>query len=306
MSDLYYPIRINTIRQNGPVSFDLFIKIGDRYVHYSRSNEEVESARLANLKANGMRKLFIPSEAEASYLEYLEAGLHVLKKDDVSLTDRASLAYDSFVTCADNAEKSLESEAGFQKQKDQMNMISEFLQGNQKALKEVLNSAGISTDESTHSATVSSLSIGLGNHLNLSNEELFELGTAALLHDIGKSRLKFDHRKAFTQMSEEEKKSYKNHPQDGADMLAGKPFISPRILGLVASHEERGLGRGYPEKKDISKLSISYQILSLANMFDHFCIEKNLTAVRAIDGFYEGYEKDYSDELFATLATILA
>ena len=305
MIDTFYPIRLNTLRADDIVTFDVYIKVGERFIHYIRLSDPLEEARILSLKGKGVRKLFITNHSEQLYLDYLEKGLLSLSSSAVSLDKKAALAHDTLVTAAENAERTLETEAGFNNQRKQMNSIAEFLSSDSKALKEVLQNAGLSVDTNGHAATVSGLALGIGARMGLTKEDLFELGTAALLHDIGKARLKFDPMKSTTTMTPEELRAYKNHPQDGADMLAGKPYISPRILGLISAHEERGNGRGYPEKKDLSKLPMPYQILSLTNQFDHFCIEKKIAPIAAIDPFFEAFNRDYSDDLISMLATVL-
>lgn len=302
----YFPIRLNTLRPDERVTFKVFIKVGDKYIQYAHENDPIDTSRVASLKGKGVRKLFILPGDEDTYLNYLETGLKSLTNTELHIEKRASLAHDTLVTAAENAERTLETEEGFNTQKMQMNLISDFLFTDKKALKEILKVAGISTDSNQHAATVSSLALAIAKKLEgFSKEDLFELGTAALLHDIGKNRMKCDPMKAFEKMTSDEQKAYRNHPQDGADMLAGKPYISPRILGLIASHEERGHGKGFPEKKDLSKLPVSYQILSLANQFDHFCIQKGLHSSLAMDMFYDAFEEDYDGDLITVLATVL-
>jgi putative nucleotidyltransferase with HDIG domain len=306
MTDLYFPIRLNTLREKAEISFDVFIKVGERFIHYSRQSESIESMRLEGLKSKGVRKLFIRSQDEDSYLSYLEVGLRSLNNKDVDLKERASLAHDTMVTAAENAERSLETEAGYRSQSAQMQSISEFFGTQKDSLKEVLRIAGVSTDINNHSATVANLCLAISKRIDsLSPQDVADLGTAALLHDIGKSRLKFDTMRKDASFSPEEKRQLRQHPQDGADMLAGKSYISPRILGLIASHEERGNGRGYPEKKNIAELQLPYQILSMVNQFDHLCVERNILPLEAMDQFYDAFGNDYSDELITILATVI-
>jgi len=306
MSDELIPIRINTLREDELVTFDVFVKVGQRYLHHTNEHDSVEGTRLQNLRNKGVRKLFIHNRNEGAYLSYLETGLKGLNRTDIATSKKAALAHDTMVSAAENAERMLETEDGFNTQKSQMKLIGEFFKSDKAALKEILLKAGISVDTNHHAATVSSLALAMANKTGgMTDDEKFELAFAGLLHDFGKARFKFDPMKPVSQLTPQERKSYENHPQDGADMLAGKPFISPRILGLIASHEERGLGRGFPERKHIGQLALPYQILSVVNCFDHFCGEKGIQPLQAIDLFYEEFSKDYSDELITNLATVL-
>jgi HD-GYP domain-containing protein (c-di-GMP phosphodiesterase class II) len=306
MSKDFYTIRLNTIRGNEEIPFDLYVAVGQRLVHYTRANDAVEAERLRGLKNHGVKKLFIRPEDEASYLGYLEVGIQSLSNKSVSIDDRAARANDTLIVSAENAERNLDTEVGYLNQRRQLEHISVFIGEDRKAIKSMLSASGLSMDTNQHSATVCSLSLAVATKLGgFEKEDLTELAYAALLHDIGKSRLKFDYSKPYEELTKEQQRQYQQHPADGVSMLAGKPFISPRILGLIASHEEYGEGRGYPEKKNLFQLDPSYQVLSLTNKFDRFCTVKNLAPFQAMDPFFEQHSTFYDENLLATLATVL-
>lgn len=302
----FFPVRLNTIRANDRVPFDIFVKLAHRFVHYSAGGDEVEGERLKNLKKHGVRKLFIRPEHETLYLQYLEDGLDNLSNENLNLSERSAFAHDSLLSSAENAERNLESEEKFNGQRRQFDKIAEFLSSERKALKEILGISGLSQDLNEHSAVVSSLAVAIATKSGMDNKkEIFELGMAGLLHDIGKTRLKFDHLKPESEMTQNELRQYRNHPQDGVDMLAGKAYVSPRILKLIVSHEERGRGRGYPNKIDLFKEELPFQILSMVNCFDHFSRQNRIPSVEAIDPFFEKYGQDYDEELITVLGTVL-
>jgi HD-GYP domain-containing protein (c-di-GMP phosphodiesterase class II) len=306
MNEAFYPIRLNTLRSNERVSFDVYLKLGAKYLHYTHCQDEMEGPRLKNLKSKGVRKLFIKAEDENTYLSYLEQGLNDLGDSSKDLNDRGAMAHDVMVLAAESAQKNIETEAGFNSQKLQFEKISEFILSDKNALKSMLTSAGISLDKDHHAANVSSLALGVAAKMGVTDKlEIFELGTAALLHDIGKSRSKFDPMKSRENMDPEELKDFKNHPQDGADMLAGKPYISPRVLGLILSHEEFGEGRGFPEKKNVFKLPLIYQILNTVNQFDHFASENKIELHLALEPFTQKFGKDFDYKIVNVLTKVL-
>lgn len=306
MNEAYYPIRLNTLRSDEKVSFDVYLKLGVKYLHYTHSQDEMEGLRLKNLKSKGVRKLFIRSEDEDTYLKYLEVGLSTLSDTNRDINDRGALAHDTMIIAAENAVKNLETEEGFNNQRKQIDQVTSFILSDKNALKSMLNSAGISVDNNHHAANVSSLALGVAGKMGVTDKlEILELGTAALLHDIGKNRSKLDPMKSRESMTPDELKAFKNHPQDGADMLAGKPYISPRVLGLIQSHEEYGEGRGFPEKKNIFNMPVIYQILNTVNFFDHFASDNNLSLVDALEPFSQKYGKDFDYKIIAILSKVL-
>ena len=203
----YLPIRVNTLRPGAPVHFDVFIKLGDRTVHYIRENDPIEGDRIEKLKEKKVRKLLIPEESEDKYLEYLDAGLKSLTEPKAPIENRGAVANDTLVTAAENAEHNLETEKGFKTTEDQMNKILQFIQSDRAAIKSILGSAGQSSDLHQHAATVSSLSISVASKLGIKNpREIAELGIAGLLHDIGKNQLSFDPLKKRAEMTPDESK----------------------------------------------------------------------------------------------------
>jgi HD-GYP domain-containing protein (c-di-GMP phosphodiesterase class II) len=306
MSDVFLPVRLNTLRPKEAVSFDVYLKLGAKYLHYTHREDEMEGERLKKLKANGVKKLFIRANDEDFYLTYLEKGIENLSDKSKDINDRGALAHDTMVMAAENAEKNLETKEGFDAQKLQFDKITDFIISDRQAIKSMLTSAGISVDNNHHAANVSSLALALASKSGMTDKmEIFDLGTAALLHDIGKNRVKEIEFKSREQMTPAELKKFKNHPQYGVDMLAGKPYISPRILGLILAHEELGEGRGFPEKKNLFKQPLPYQILSLVNQYDHFCSQGQIPLAAGIDPFFEKFGVHFDEQLINVLATVL-
>lgn len=301
----FLPIRLNTLRPDSTLSFDIYIPVGQRYVHYMRKTDEVDGERVKNLKSKKIRKVFIPMEEENSYLDYLDRGLEDLTNSNASLEEKSQAVHDSLTTSAENAERSLESEAGFKRMENQFQKVTDFLMSDKGAIKKILESAGKSLDNFQHAATVASMCLGVAAAVGLDSKETLELGIAALLHDIGKTKFKFDPMTPFDKLTPEQQQRYKQHPLDGADMLAGKPFVSPRILALVADHEEVGNKRGYPQKKDYFTFKKPFQILNLCNDFDRFCFEKGLEHREGLDQFFEERGDYFDPDLINHLVTLL-
>lgn len=301
----YLPVRINTLRPDSQLTFDIYIPVGQRYVHYMRKTDEVDGDRLKNLKSKKIRKVFITEDCEADYLDYLDQGLNDLIENDVPLEEKTVAIHDGLTTSAENAERSLETEEGYKRMEVQFQKVTDFLMSEKGAIKKILESTGQSLDNFQHAATVTSLSLGVAAANGMDSKDILELGIAALLHDIGKTKLPFDPMKPVSEMNETEKNRYKQHSSDGADILAGKPFVSPRILALVADHEEVGNKRGYPQKKNLFGLGMQFQILNMCNDFDRFCYENKLEHRDGLDTFFDKRGELFDPDLFNHLVTLL-
>jgi len=134
-----------------------------------------------------------------------------------------------------------------------------------------------------HSKRVCMLAARLGFKAGLNSEELDDLSTAALVHDIG-------HLAVVTSMSSQKwnglfknnKNAFENpndlhlyqeHLLQAQHFLADRPYVRPRVLDLVLAHEAKIGGAGHP--KDIVQLDLGQQILSLCNYFDKLMMVNN-------------------------------
>lgn len=118
-----------------------------------------------------------------------------------------------------------------------------------------------------HSMSVCVLSILTSLKLNVSKEKIYEIGIAALLHDLGLRYITVDYdNKNIETYSEKEKEEYKKHTVYGYSALIKEKRVSENVKKLVLLHHERIDGSGYPlRNKDIT---LQNQILALCELFD--------------------------------------
>ena len=284
----YVPVRIRTLRPDNIVNFDVYVQLGQRYVHYIRNSSPFEEERLSRLKEKKVKKLYIRLEEEPQYLAYLSSGLDDLNNKEVTLEKRSEFAKDALITEAENIERSFETEKGYHRTEEHMQKVIDFLTSDKGALKSILASSGVSFDNFQHCANVASLALGLATRVGVAdNKEHLAMGLAALLHDIGIPKLGLDPNALKSSFTEEQTKTYKRHPGIAVEVLAGKPYITPKILRLISDHEEIGMGKGFPERKYLPKLPLSSQVLNLCNDFDRFSIEKGLAPLEAFSPFVD-------------------
>lgn len=115
-----------------------------------------------------------------------------------------------------------------------------------------------------HSVRVSMLAEGAATAFGWSTERVVQLKLAALLHDIGHLKSIVD-RKSFERIDADSAELL-NHPTIGADYLSQWTALRS-ISSMIANHQERLDGRGYPKRLSGVNLSIDDQLLSLADVY---------------------------------------
>lgn len=254
-----------------------------------------------------MKKLFVSSEEEESYLKYLDECLNTLSQKNIELSKRGEMSYDTLVTDAENAERNLETEKSYAAVKGRVSKIIDFLGSEQGTLKSILEAAGCALDNHQHAANVSSLATGLALRVGgISPREVGDLALAALLHDLGKSKLGFTGPIQLNKLTPQQVKDYKKHPEKAVELLSSKKYVTPTILRLIIEHEELADGKGYPERKSLGGLSVTSQILSLCNQFDSYSMATQTPPTQAIKAFFEEKSQFFDLDHLAMLGDLLA
>ena len=125
-----------------------------------------------------------------------------------------------------------------------------------------------------HSVRVAALAVFLANSFNWSEEVLLALGTAGLLHDIGKSKIAEEILYKPGRLNKEEFRLMMAHSQIGAEILMGHKNTTNLDIAAAWGHHIRHDKSGYPLQPD---WAVRHPITSLLQICDAF---EALTAAR--------------------------
>jgi HD-GYP domain-containing protein (c-di-GMP phosphodiesterase class II) len=118
-----------------------------------------------------------------------------------------------------------------------------------------------------HSVNVAVLSLLLGVNLGIERESLIDLGSAALLADIGMSLIPvsvYDHDGPLT---DEQRAAIRRHPIHSVEILQRIPGIGASVLEAVRQHHERMDGKGYPENLAGEQICRFARIIAVADVY---------------------------------------
>lgn len=132
------------------------------------------------------------------------------------------------------------------------------------------------SDEYTfkHSVDVATIAMILAKQQQMSKQEIFEIGVAGLLHDVGKTKVPLEILNKPGRLDEEEFAVMRQHSVFGYRMVTDKPDFSPAVAMGVLQHHEKINGGGYPMGVDESKISPYAKILSVADIYDALITER--------------------------------
>ncbi len=123
----------------------------------------------------------------------------------------------------------------------------------------------------THSVNVCIFSVALGKRLGLGKIQLYDLGMAALFHDIGKSRVPADVLNKVGGLTDDEWRLIAAHPWLGAltlFQLRGQQELPYRAMIVAHEHHMKVDLTGYPRPIRERSLSMFSKIVAVADGFD--------------------------------------
>lgn len=127
---------------------------------------------------------------------------------------------------------------------------------------------------SQHALTTCTVSLVLGQTLQLNPLELQELATAALLHDIGFLQIPdhiIQHARATSfSMAEQDRRRFQAHPRLGVLMLERQGRFEAPVLHLIGEHHAYLDGSGYPPETRGEFTSARTRALMIADKYDEF------------------------------------
>ncbi|MBE9527398.1 MAG: DUF3391 domain-containing protein [Proteobacteria bacterium] len=186
----------------------------------------------------------------------------------------------------------------------------ESLKRNDQALLTMLHLYRKNIKLSDHGFGVFSVVIPLAMRIGCSEEEINELGLAALLHDTGLSRLPMHLIGKHTKYTAAEKQLIQQHPDIVENVLKKSPDFSENLKKLVKQHHEVIDGSGYPYKLRKDSIYPLVEILQVADAYDEYIHGLNdkpgMLPANALKLIYQAAKKNkYSEAVVSELIHVM-
>ena len=121
-----------------------------------------------------------------------------------------------------------------------------------------------------HALNVTVISLLIGRTLGLDAAELADLGSGALMHDVGKFDIAERYRHFDENFSTGETAAYRDHVVKG--LAQGRRMaLSPGALAVLAQHHEHADGSGFPQQLHSERMSMAARIVAIVDRYDKLC-----------------------------------
>ncbi len=132
------------------------------------------------------------------------------------------------------------------------------------------------SDEYTfkHSVDVATMAMIIAKKTGMSKQEVYDIGIAGLLHDIGKSKIPNEILNKAGKLTDEEFAIMKLHPVYGYRILEKNKSLTENIKLGVLQHHEKINGKGYPMGVEVEQISTFAKIISVVDIYDALVTER--------------------------------
>lgn len=262
----YVLLDINTLTIGEITLYDIFIKKDDNYVIIIEAGTMLSNTLYEKLKKQ--ENLYISKDDEDKQILSCENLKYYIRHNKDNIEKRVQLLYevnnqlfDMFLANKDN--------------KIHLNCVELIVQSIIYLIKYdehfIKNTMPYFIDDFTlkvHSLHVAMYALALGNLLKFRNDELINLGVAAILHDVGVKKIDSSIMNKESALDAHELAIVQKHSQYSIDILKENKIIDPIILNAVIQHHERLDGSGYPKKLTKKEITPFASILAICDVFD--------------------------------------
>jgi len=172
--------------------------------------------------------------------------------------------------------------------KEKLGQTNEQLQRTLSGTIKTISSLLMAKDPYTagHQEKVSRLVTAIAREMNLPEDQVQALGTAALLHDLGKIHIPSDILSKPGKLSDIEYRLVQIHPEEGYEIIRHIDFTYP-IAEMILQHHERLDGSGYPRGLSGGQIGLEARIISVADVVEAMASHRPYRPALGIDAALE-------------------
>ena len=246
--------------------FDIFIASDSKkQMRCFKENGRVITS--SEKKIINTKELLYVKESEYIAYESLKSTLRVNTKA-ISFHSKSTELYTNASNILNNLFSDPEALGNYEASKEVVNDMVETILNNNFTIKSLLSIAIHDYYTHTHSINVAIYSLSLGSFLKFKPDELSELGEAALLHDLGKSKVDPNIINKNGKLTDEEFQEIKKHPALGYRLGVKLGIKNKKILNGIRHHHEKMDGTGYPFGMSGETIPYNARIIGICDIFD--------------------------------------
>lgn len=260
--DLAFPFDIYRSREHSQ-KVEVILRKGVKITHEIRD-------MLKQVKA-----LYVFEEHRELYNIFCKKYLKFVNQQKKSFSDKSKDIYEDASNVMLDLFENPSSSAAIEKGKEVVNNLVDVVLDEDYSIVTLLGLIAQDYAIHTHSINVSVYALSLGKSLDLNKKYLTDLGTAALFHDLGKSKLDKSIVYKNAELTMSEAKIMESHPVLGYRLALNMGLTDKKVLAGIKYHHERLDGSGYPDSLIGNKIPVFARVIAICDEFDQMTTRKS-------------------------------
>jgi putative nucleotidyltransferase with HDIG domain len=302
-SDKFFKIRVRTLLPSRPTTFDVFIMINGRQIHYLHAGQSLAAEKIATL--DRAEVFYVPEAQRAQYKRYV---FERMNEASLEPNLKAQILRESSLTLAEEIFEHPNVDQALQESKEVITNFIDFMESEPEGMAHLIGLSSHDFYTYNHSLDVGVYALGLGQVLGYVKDDLRELGRGALFHDIGKRHINVDIICKQGPLNDVEWAQMQRHPQYGLKILT-EYNCSEAMKACCFEHHENFLGNGYPQQLSGEEIHPMARIVAICDTFDALTTKRSynqpMSPADAVDFISTKLAGRYDPHLVKALNSIL-
>jgi HD-GYP domain-containing protein (c-di-GMP phosphodiesterase class II) len=267
----FIPIRVSTLRGDLPISFDVYVRVADKYILYCRQGESFEDKRLQRLKEKKIKQLYIASSSEGDYRRYLSYNIEAAYAGvpEKPVETRAQIAQGLQQAATEDMLENSTIELQYDVFNGDTARYIRFVLEENQALRAILKIENSNNSIAHHGVNVATLALSLAQLVGVKEKErLQRLAVGCLLHDLEHTYSGLNVARPLSQLNPPELEIYQRHPLSGVNRINAVSFYHPTVIKIMLSHHEYIDGSGFPDHCKENDLDELVLIAAVCDSYD--------------------------------------
>jgi HD-GYP domain-containing protein (c-di-GMP phosphodiesterase class II) len=268
----YEPVQIDLLACTGATGVDLFARYAPRTppMLFCRAGHPITPEQFLDLREAGLQHLFVRTgEFNQFSTQLFESLDSVIQEETLPRTQRFAAVQLAVAAEVDRTLRLIQCEAFVSLAERIGHSLSALLAASEVVPIELFHIARHDAHTFTHVTNVAGYSLLLATQIGINNEnELEQIATGAMLHDIGKRLIPARILEKSSRLSDTERELVEFHPQRGYEELVDHREFEFGQLMMVYQHHEHIDGNGYPVGILGDEIHPWAKLLAVVDVFD--------------------------------------
>ena len=292
----FLPINSKSLRTDTMVGCDLYILVktsaDNRYILYYRGDALFENDKREMLLERNISRLFIKKDDQQKYYEYLESNFqNIISDSRISTDEKTRIVQDVATYLVKNLFINPKTGIVNRTKAFAYNMVDYILQ-DCHAAHSLLKIAVHEQYTYTHSVNVAAVGTLFGRNIGLEDNDLKDLCSGILMHDVGKTRISTDILNKNGKLTKEEFAIIKGHPELGVEVLKEAGCTLEHEYLITLQQHENYDGTGYPYGLRKYEIHLCGKIARIIDVYDALTSKRPYSdAIRPFKALVEMKEK---------------